>query len=367
MANLFEDATPDWISRPGDSILALMRRRGTEPEIVASSLPGGSNTLRGLLSGEVPIDEPKAVAISEILGGTPEFWLRRQENFERALNRAVAGIEEIEGDNWLRNVPAPGEAQRGRLSRERRIEELRRRLAFYGVGSISAWEQRYSGANESANFRTSRTYSSRLGPVSLWLRMGEIAASLAQTASWNPKRLEEMKPQIRSLTNIRRLDRFIPRLRDLLAQAGVALVIRTAPSGCRASGASRMIEPDRAMLLLSLRHRSDDHLWFTVFHEIGHLLLHTGETFIDGDETPRDTREEEADQFAVNWILPKTREREMLALRSNYRDVTRFAVAIGVAPGIIVGQLQHRGALPRNQLNFLKRRYTREEVEAASA
>ena len=70
--------------------------------------------------------------------------------------------------------------------------------------------------------------------------------------------------------------RFLPKLQALCAEAGVALVFVRAPRGCRVSGASRLVTPEKAMILVSFRFRSDDQFWFTVFHEIGHLILHQG-------------------------------------------------------------------------------------------
>lgn len=117
------------------------------------------------------------------------------------------------------------------------------------------------------------------------------------------------------------------------------------------------------MLLLSLRYRSDDHLWFTVFHELGHLVLHSGGAFVDEDSNAGDEHEIEADLFASEAIIPPARDSELLALPPRHRDVTRFAVSIGIAPGLVVGQLQHRGLLPRDRLNFLKRKFDLGEID----
>jgi hypothetical protein len=38
-------------------------------------------------------------------------------------------------------------------------------------------------------------------------------------------------------------------------------------------GATRWLG-DRAAIQLSLRYKSNDHLWFTFFHEAGHILKH---------------------------------------------------------------------------------------------
>ena len=54
------------------------------------------------------------------------------------------------------------------------------------------------------------------------------------------------------------------------------------PKTC-VSGATRWVGSDKAIIQLSLRYKTNDHLWFTFFHEAGHILLHgKKELFIEG-------------------------------------------------------------------------------------
>src|SRR5262249_17492902 len=123
----------------------------------------------------------------------------------------------------------------------------------------------------------------------------------------------------------------------------------------------------KAMALLSFRHRSDDHFWFTLLHEFGHLLLHGAEPFVDCDDTYADDRERQANEVAGSCIIPPARWEEFVTLRYDVDSVIRFSVSLGIAPGLVVGQLQHRGDIPRDRLNFLKRRWTWAEIQAALA
>jgi HTH-type transcriptional regulator/antitoxin HigA len=134
------------------------------------------------------------------------------------------------------------------------------------------------------------------------------------------------------------------------------VVIVRAPTGCRASGATRFVSASKALLLLSFRYLSDDHFWFTFFHEAGHLLLHGEKAlFLEGAEMSATKEEEEANEFAARVLIPPEFHTALLDLSVNGREVIRFAKFTGVSPGIIVGQLQHHGRVKRNQLNSLKR------------
>jgi HTH-type transcriptional regulator/antitoxin HigA len=351
----------DWFSKPGDTLRMQMQRRGRSAPELASSLPGGLDTLRGLLSGAAAIDPPMAEVLSAHLGGTKDFWLRRQRNYEAALDHAVTRAMS-EAQDWLRHVPVPAPAPRGKLSAARIRAELKRRLAFYNVPNIGSWQERYGSQYAATRFRTSPAYESKDAAVLLWLRLGELESDLVSTQCWSTAKLRAQLPAIRKLSLIKRPDRFLPKLRELLAEAGVALVIVRAPKGCHASGASRHVATDKAMILMSLRYRSDDQFWFTLFHEIGHLLLHEGRTFVDEDGAAEDECEAEANEFASECIVPKSRMGEFDSLNVDKDSIMRFAISIGVAPGLVVGQMQHRDMLGHAQLNFLKRRWTWDEV-----
>lgn len=355
----------DWFSKPGDAICTLMHRRGVTADTLAAHLDGGLDEVRGLLDGNRSIDDRSSTVLSNLLGGSQAFWLRRQENFEQALDRALHSAAE-HAEDWLEHVPMPRARRRKSSSADVVLEELRRRMLFYSVPTFASWQKRYGRICTDTHFRRSMSFVPQNSAVLLWLRRGELEADLIHTRSWSPDALRARLGQIRQLTKINHPTRFLPKLRSIMAEAGVAVVVVRTPSGCHASGATRLVSPDKAMMLLSFRHRADDQFWFTVFHEIGHLLLHGAETFVDGDETPNDQLEQEANEFARENIIPPEREVEFLDLKPNRKAIIRFSVSLGIAPGLTVGQMQHRAMIEHSQMNFLKRRWTWEEIEHAA-
>jgi plasmid maintenance system antidote protein VapI len=362
-----EHATANWFSKPGDTIRAIMQRRNIAPQVLAWRFNGSFDTVRMLLDGSRSIDEQTAVTLAEVLGASPKFWLKRQENFDIAVQRAVASVQENGQDEALLRLPAPGRTTRGKLSTEKRAEEIRKRLVFYNVHSAESWAERYGRIVGDTDYRTSRRFLSRDDATLLWLRRGELEADLVPTRTWNSGNLVDRLAAIRKLSMIRHPEVFLPKLRALCAESGVALVVVKAPEGCRASGAIRMVDPDKAMLLLSFRYRRDDQFWFTVFHEIGHLVLHKGRTFVDDDRVRSDiTREEEANSFAADCIIPRARTLEFERVRPNKEEILRFSVSIEVGPGLTVGQMQHRGMIGLDKLNYLKRTWDWNQINPAT-
>ena len=354
----------DWFSKPGDSLRSLMQRRGTSAADLAHHLEGGMATVRGLLDGSVRIDDERANTLVNVLGGTRNFWLNRQTHFERRLERAVDSAT-LHAEEWLDRVPLPGPRRRAPTNNANIREELRRRLIFFNVPTIDSWHERYGRLVADTRFRTSPSFESIDSAALLWLRLGELEAGLVTTRTWSSGNLQDRLGAIRKLSRIGQPSRFLPKLRVLLSEAGVAVVIVKTPQGCHASGASRLVDSGKAMILLSFRHRSDDQFWFTLFHEIGHLILHDASTFVDADGTPETQAEREASDFASSSIVPKNRFPEFLALPADKDAVVRFSVSLGISAGLTVGQMQYRRMIPYNRLNALKRYWKWSDIEPA--
>ena len=112
-------------------------------------------------------------------------------------------------------------------------------------------------------------------------------------------------------------------------------------------GATRWIG-DNPVIQLSLRYKSNDHLWFTFFHEAGHILKHgRRDVFIEFKGIDRENEEEEADIFACDKLIPPAALKAFVQRGAFSRaDIVAFAKEIGIAPGIVLGRLQHDNILP---------------------
>jgi hypothetical protein len=205
--------------------------------------------------------------------------------------------------------------------------------------------------------------------VAAWLRQGEIEAEDLSCDVWNPSAFQAVLGKLRQLTRQKDPNVFVPQLQQACASAGVAVVVARAPSGCRASGAVRFLSEEKTLLQLSFRYLTDDHFWFTFFHEAGHLLLHKDriaflqavrgdyQGLLEGADSLSDEEEEEANRFAAEHLVPRRFQESLAQVRLATAPIIRLASVLGISPGIVVGQLQHMGRLRPNQFNSLKRRY----------
>ncbi|MGE9266545.1 MAG: ImmA/IrrE family metallo-endopeptidase [Verrucomicrobiales bacterium] len=108
-------------------------------------------------------------------------------------------------------------------------------------------------------------------------------------------------------------------------------------------GAALLTGTGRPVIALTLRFDRIDNFWFTLFHELGHVLLHLDaerpeiiDTHLDkerGDEI-----EKEADRFALDHLIPPAHWPALRPLRA-HQEIRRAATALGIHPAIIAGRL----------------------------
>lgn len=348
---------PDWVSPPGDTISdALAEQDLTQAEFAART--GFTRKhVNDLVRGRATITAETAIKLAAVLGGTSEFWLAREAQYRSALARRDRLAELRSQADWLKGFPKADMFKYGWVKKHAdRGEQVEEFLHFFGVASIDTYEAIWS--EPLAAFRTSSKFEKKRGAVAAWLREGERKAAAQRCKPFDKNAVKSALEELRSLTLETEPEHFVPKLTKTCNQVGIAVVFVPTPRGCPASGATKWLTHDKAMLMLSLRHRTHDSLWFSFFHECGHLLLHGKRMlFLEGTDTISERHEEEADAFARDILIPKIHASRLTTLNASKAAVQRFAAEIGIAPGIVVGQMQWSQLLPWSHLNELKVRY----------
>lgn len=347
---------PAWASPPGDTVRELAQIKGVTLAAVASALDVSEHDLPRVLNGDLPITRSRAEGLSAHIGASPKFWLAREAQYRQALQ----SIND-ETRAWISSLPLADMAKFGWLdAASTAAGKLRNAFAFFGVSSVDEWREAWLSEQAGLTaYRTSPVFTTQAVAAAAWLRQGELAASHIRTARWSRTDFERLLPELKPLTRIHKPAEFVPQLQQKCAECGVAAVIVRGLRGCPASGATR-VRDGQAILQLSARYLRDDSFWFTFFHEAGHLVLHEDRLFLEWSEKRQldEKEEQQANAFAEQVLIPPSQEAALRALPREYKSIMRFARSLSLSPGIVVGQLQHRGLVPRDKLNFLKKRYT---------
>lgn len=238
------------------------------------------------------------------------------------------------------------------------VPRVRALLRFFGVASPEAWAAVY-GSFQVA-YRKSATFTSDPAHLGAWLRQGELAATQLDCQAYDETRFRTSLNALRGWTTAP-FAQSAAKFAFLCQLSGVAVVNVPELPQTLVSGATRRVTPAKALIQLSLRHQTNDHLWFTFFHEAAHILLHgKKDVFVEfnGHENPK---EKEADRWAANFLIPPADWRRFVAAgRLKSTDIQAFAGALGLHPGIVVGRLQHEKRIPFTAGNDLKQRLKKE-------
>ena len=352
---------PDYVYPPGDTLLEVLEERGMTQTELAERIGRPKKTINEIINAKAAITPETALQLERVFNIPASFW----NNHERHYREFLARQEEQERLKkqvvWLKEIPVSAMIKFGWISRyQDKVEQLREVLNFFAVASPEQWNNIW--CNSQVLFRKSLVYQSDFGDIAAWLRRGEIEAATISCVPYNANKFKETLQKIRTLT-LESPEIFQPKVVQLCAEAGVAVVFVPQLPKTRTSGATHWLNSDKALIQLSLRYKTDDHLWFTFFHEAGHILLHgKRDFFLEGTDivsVENQEKEQEANKFSADILIPSTDLKRFLASVSQISkaNIIQFANDIGIAPGIVVGRLQHDDILPPSHCNDLKQRW----------
>ena len=348
---------PDYVSHPGETLFETLVSIGMSQTELSDRTGLSKKTINKIIKGKAAITPDTAVILERVLGVPASFW----NNFERIYRENIARIEEErrleEHVEWSSKFPLNEMIKLSWIRQFKdKVQQLLELLRFFAVTSPEEWERIWLA--EDIAFRKSKAFQGNPEAISAWLRRGEIEAQNIDCGRFDPKSFKEALLEVRNLTT-EPPEVFQPEVVRLCAESGVAVAFIPELPGAPISGATRWLY-DIALIQLSLRYKRDDHLWFSFFHEAGHILKHgKRDVFLkisDEEQITKD-KEDAANKFASDFLIPKKEYVQFTRRQSFGRDVIiHFAGETGVSPGIVVGRLQHDGYLEYSYYNDLKMR-----------
>ncbi|KZL19549.1 hypothetical protein PsAD2_01827 [Pseudovibrio axinellae] len=353
---------PQWASPPGDTILRMMILADIDECELASRIGISDDKFQKLMEGQLEISASLANALSTTLGSSERFWRKRYAEYIHDNRRLELAEKKTDLAEWSKQFPVSSLKKLGWLpthvNRKHIGSEI---LNFFGCKDLHDWNSRYSSGIGAVAFRTSFAFEANELSTLAWLRTAEKDTENINLPSYSASEFQELLPYIKQLCAYKHPSIFLSKLQKACAETGVALVTSRTLEGCRASGASWRNANGNPIILLSFRYLSEDHFWFTFFHEAAHIVLHGGDHIdVDGtDPSPfgYQNSEAEADTFSQDILIEPELRAKILRTSLNRATIRSFARKAGITPGILVGQLQKLGTLRQNQFNDLKRRY----------
>ena len=329
--------TPDYAVPPGATLQEVMTSLGMPQKELAVRTELTEQTLNRIFKGEQPISYTTANRLELVTGVPAGLW----NNLEAQYREQLAKLEErrrFEVDKeWLQTIPVKELIERGHVEPDDdKVNLIRKVLAFFGVCSVQAWQEVWAAPAVAA--RRSRCFESRPGDAAAWIRQGELQAQQIVCAPFDRDRFRSALKTIRSLSREEPAV-FVPQLRQLCADAGVAVALVREMKKVPWNGATKWLSPDKVMILLSLRGKGEDKFWFSFFHEAGHVLKDNKKSLFINDESDSDLLEQQADHFAAETLIPSRENARVSRCRSK-KEIIDLANELGLSPGIVAGRYQ---------------------------
>lgn len=344
---------PDYAVPPGITLKETIEAKGMSQSDLALRTGLAEKTISQIVNGIAPITYETAAKFELVLGVPAHFWNARERSYREAIVR-IEEAERLEREvEWLKELPLNVLTERGYVSKDSdKKSVVRQALRFFGVSSVAAWQDVWG--QPCAQYRGAAAQKKHPGYVATWLRAGELAAESVQCEPYNAQRFREVLRELRLLT-AGPVSVWCDEAKSKCASAGVVVVLIKEIAGAGVSGVTRWLTKDKALIQLSLKYKTDDQLFYSFFHEAGHVLLHgKKKVFVENGQDKNDD-EREADIFAAEILVPSEHAHAMQYLKDS-SAVVRFAAMLGIAPGLVVGRMQHDELMPRAYCNDLKRK-----------
>ncbi len=338
---------------PGDTIRAELEFYGWDQADLAEILEVSNKHVSELINNKVPITFDMACRLSKVFKQSPQFWLNLDAQYRLRLQ------EDAEDDDA---------AARALVYRYMPVREMRRRkmlpkdndklipdvLEFWGIETLNF----DSVEKQAANFRKSEAHTQYNVFFALtWLQAVRNSTSRRRTVkSYISKGLRNLAENLTAYTV---MDDGIEKFLTDLSSMGVIFAYMPHFEKTYTDGAS-FWHGNNPVLAYTGRYDRSDNFWFTIAHELGHILLHDGAdspVFIDSiDHLDRkDDKEREADDFAKRILkIPEILRVFSKGQRVSRVKVMRCAEILETHPSIVVGALQFAKKLNYKSLNDLK-------------
>lgn len=344
---------------PGYYISDLIDELGITQEELAYRLEITPKNLSELVNGKAPLSKNIAIKLSTMLGTSIEMWLNLQNQFDLADAEIKKLMQQENDKKLLSYIDYSFFVKLGILPAKRlwkdKLEEL---CKFLKIGTLSALTR----PDLLVSYRQvcNSVIDEKITVCSnIWVQTVLNKAENINVSKFNRNKLLDCINIIRELTLLPPSTVY-PDIKKRLADCGVALVLLPSIKNSGIHGAIKWINADKVVLGITDRGKDTDKFWFSLFHEIGHILQpKTKNLVVSGSNyTYDDKLEEEADLFAQNTLIPKD-EYERFISRNNITrsSIKQFAWEIHRHPGIIVGRLQKDKLIPFSHFNDLKSKY----------
>jgi HTH-type transcriptional regulator/antitoxin HigA len=337
---------PAEVFPPGGFIREELEARGWTQGDLAQIMDRPLRVINELIAGKKLITPETARGLAEAFGDNdPLYWMNLDSTYRLAQTAPADDLVSRRSKLYSR-FPIRELAKRNWIEPSDNLDVLEQRVCrFYRINSIDE-EPRFAHAAKASQ------YNERIAPQWGWLYRAKELAERVQVSAYSEQKLRAALSKLRTLLVAPEEIRQVP---QILAAAGVRLVIVEFLPGAKIDGAAFWLDDNSPVIALSIRFDRINNFWFVLRHEIEHILKRDG-LRVDVELTEQIQRKERlppeevhANEVAADFVVPSNElDNFIMRVRPLYSEqrILLFAKRIGVHPGLVVGRLQFRDEVP---------------------
>jgi HTH-type transcriptional regulator / antitoxin HigA len=345
---------PNKAIHPGQIISKALAREGMAQKSLGERTGLSEKHISQMINGEASITVETSLLLENALGGSASFWINLEKNYQETKARIERVYLIKKETNLVHKYPYKELALRGYVEQtantDKKVENL---WKFFGVNSLT-----YVQNTESVSYRKKSGIKVKDETIAAWLRCGELEFKKEILPEYSESKLKESL-QIIKLLSVKDAKVFSIEAVKILKEAGVLMVYIPHFPGSGVSGAVRWVN-NNPLIQLSIYYPWADIYWFNLYHELGHLVLHSKkEKFIEFDDKELSSvqnKEKEADKFASDQLIPEKEYNEFLKKPLTIDNIKYFAKALNINPGIVAGRLCHDKKVEWRPVSILRPR-----------
>lgn len=339
----------DYIIHPGETLAEVIEEKEMTQRELAVRTGVTEKHISTVIHGQKNISAAFARKLEYALGIETSFWMNLQANYDREL-LAFEEVNNIKEEELgiLKNLKEVTEAWAsfGWLDSEANSAAmvLDYRMIF-GISNLLdvpkiSYAAAYRAQSKNANTDPYVLFA--------WQRMCELLIKNIDIADQvDVEKLKNKVPDIKQVMFMK-ANQIQEKLSNIFAECGIAFRIVPNFTGAPVQGFIKKADDGALILCMTLRQKFADIFWFTLFHEIAHIL--NGDTkheFIDFDSVSGDV-EAKADRMAGEFLIDANAYRAFIASEGYKRigGIERFADSQNVKDYIVRGRLMKENLIP---------------------
>lgn len=350
MAEKLNGLSPDLIIHPGVSLAEILSDRKMSQKELAARTDVSEAHVSNIIKGQKGISISYARKLQYALGINSSFWSNLQSNYDSELEiyREFHKITPEELNVAEKLKPLAIYLQKsGIVDRVEKGTWLVLQLReLFNICNL----ERLPDVQPAGAYRLTGSRAPDLHMLAAWHMVCGLLLSVKPIEkALDTERLEKIIPDIKALM-FRSEAVIMQELRPLLGNCGVNFILIPSFVGLPVKGLIKKYEGNKLALIMTNHQKFADIFWFTLFHEIGHILNgDVGEEFTDYEESfgaENEKKEKDADLYAASRLIAPDRYKEFVKQADFSEESLRtFCAKENIPTFILIGRLQREGLL----------------------